>query len=379
MPTFRAALAVSRGAPLQIRDLRLDDPRPDEVLVRMHSVGVCHTDATVLGTSILPIAFPAVLGHEGAGKVIEVGSAVEHVVPGDSVVLSFGHCGLCRMCQHGHPAYCDRFDEHNFLGTRLDGSSTIFDGEQVVSGSFFGQSSFANLALANGSSVVRVDRNTDLSIAGPLGCGLLTGASAVRRILSAGEGDAFAVYGAGGVGFGALMMAKALGCDPIIAVDINTERLALARELGATHAIDGRSHDVHGQIQRATAATNGVHAAVETTGVDTVVRTGVETLRRGGHLVLNAPHRSTGQGLDVGALPSGITVSRTVMGDAVPSEIIPVMLQLHREGRFPFDRLIKTYDLEEIGQAFADAADGSTVKPVVQFPIPMLSERPTHD
>ncbi|MGY4099423.1 NAD(P)-dependent alcohol dehydrogenase [Nocardia sp. R16R-3T] len=368
MPIIQAAVAVAKNAPLELRELRLDDPRPDEVLVRMRAVGVCHTDATVLESPEFPPPFPAVLGHEGAGVVEAVGADVDHVKPGDKVVLSFGSCGRCRKCVQRHPAYCDDFNSYNFFGVRLDGSPTLFDGDEPLSGHYFAQSSFATHALGHRSNVVKVDDDMDLDIAGPLGCGLLTGASSVRNILRPDEGDSFVVYGAGGVGYGALMMAKVMGCDPIIAVDINDQRLALAEELGATHTINGKDADLADRIREITEANQGVDCAIDTTGLSTICKVGVETLRRGGRLGLIASHRQDGVGLDVAAIPLGAYVYGAVMGDAIPGEMVPLLVDLHRKGQFPVDRLIKFYDLEDINQAFADSADGSTIKPVIRFP-----------
>lgn len=368
MPTIQAAVAVAKRTPLEIKELRLDDPGPDDVLVRMHAVGVCHTDATVLNLDEFPPPFPAVLGHEGAGVVEAVGANVDHVKPGDKVALSYGSCGECRTCQKGHPAYCDAFYPYNFFGVRLDGSPTIFDGDTAISGHFFAQSSFATHALSHRRNTVKLADDTDLDIAGPLGCGLMTGAGAVRNVLEPTEGDSFVIYGAGGVGFGALMMAKVLGCTTLIAVDVNEDRLSLARELGATHTINGKDADVADQIAKITEANGGVDTALDTTGLATVVKTGVETLRGGGRLAMVGLYNQNGEGMDVAAIPLGASVHGVVEGDADPAEIIPHLLDLHREGRFPVERLITFYDLEQINAAFADSASGATIKPVIRFP-----------
>lgn len=368
MTQIRAAVAVAKRAPLEVKELRLDDPGPDDILVRMHSVGICHTDATVLGVDEFPPPFPAVLGHEGAGVVEAVGAEVTHVVPGDKVVLSYGSCGECRQCQKGHPAYCDAFFPYNFFGVRLDGSPTIFDGESAVSGHFFAQSSFATHALAHRRNTVKVPDEMDLDIAGPLGCGLMTGAGAVRNVLKPVEGDTFVVYGTGGVGFAAMLMAKALGCTTLIAVDVNEDRLTLAKELGATHTINGKDADVTEQITAIAEANGGVDAALDTTGLATVVKTGVDTLRSGGRLALVGLYNQNGEGIDVAGIPLGKSVHGVVVGDADAAEIIPFLVDLHLKGEFPLERLIKFYELDDINEAFADSHSGVTVKPVVRFP-----------
>lgn len=368
MPQIRAAVAVAKNAPLEVRDLRLDDPGPDDVLVRMHAVGVCHTDATVLTVDSFPPPFPAVLGHEGAGVVEAVGTDVDHVVPGDKVVLSYGSCGECRQCRKGHPAYCDAFYPYNFFGVRLDQTPTIFDGDTPMSGHFFAQSSFATHALSHRRNTVKVPDDMALDIAGPLGCGLMTGAGAVRNVLQPVAGDTVVVYGIGGVGFAAMLMAKVLGCTTIIAVDVNDDRLALAEELCATHTINGKDADVAARIAAIAEANGGVDAALDTTGLATVVRTGVETLRPGGRLALVGLHTQDGEGMDVAGIPLGKTVHGVVMGDADAAEIIPFLADLHLKGQFPIERLVKFYDLDDINQAFTDSHDGLTIKPVIRFP-----------
>lgn len=369
MPVVSAAVAVAKGSPLEVKELHLEDPGPDDVLVRMHAVGVCHTDATVLQVDAFPPPFPAVLGHEGAGVVEAVGANITHVKPGDKVALSFGSCGRCRECTQGHPAYCDEFYSYNFFGVRpADGSSTLFDGDTAVSGHFFAQSSFATMALAHRSNVVRLDDDVDLDIVGPLGCGVMTGAGTVRNVLKPDEGDSCVVYGTGGVGFGALMMAKAMGCSTIIAVDLNEDRLALAKELGATHTINGSAPDLAEQIAELTRANTGVDIAVDTTGLATISKVAVSTLRRGGRLGLVGLYHQNGEGMDVAAIPLGAYVYGVVLGDSTPSEMVPLLIDLHRQGKFPYDRLITFYELADINQAFADSHNGTAIKPVIRFP-----------
>ncbi len=197
----------------------------------------------------------------------------------------------------------------------------------------------------------------------------MTGAGTVRNVLKPDEGDICVVYGIGGVGFGALMMAKALGCSTIIAVDLNEDRLALARELGATHTINGAAPDLGEQITELTKANSGVDIAVDTTGLATISKTAVSTLRRGGRLGLLGFYNQNGEGMDVAAIPLGSYVYGVVEGDSVPpAEMVPLLVDLHRQGKFPFDRLITFYELADINQAFADSHAGTAIKPVIRFP-----------
>ncbi|MGH3956854.1 MAG: alcohol dehydrogenase catalytic domain-containing protein, partial [Mycobacterium sp.] len=175
-----AALSRSAESAFTLEEVELDGPRPDEVLVKIHATGLCHTDLTFKAQ----VPIPAVLGHEGAGVVQAVGDEVTHIRPGDHVVLSYRSCGECRQCGSGERAYCSRGARLNLSGTRLDGSSTLSQNGNGLFGSFFGQSSFAQYALAAADNTVVIDPSTDLAVAAPLGCGLQTGAGAVLNVLT---------------------------------------------------------------------------------------------------------------------------------------------------------------------------------------------------
>jgi len=232
-----AAVAVHPNTDFEFGKLQLADPRPDEVLVEVEAVGLCHTDIGARDGA-LPIELPAVLGHEGSGTVVSVGVDVTKVAPGDRVVMSFNSCGECANCKAGHVAYCDNFFPRNLKGCRPDGSDTLHGANGRVGGCFFGQSSFANYALAHKRNTVKVRKDAPLELLGPLGCGIQTGAGAVLNVLKPEKGSSFALFGCGGVGLAALMGARIAGCDPIVAVDKVSSRLDLARKLGATHVID---------------------------------------------------------------------------------------------------------------------------------------------
>lgn len=229
-----AALATAPKAPFELTELGLDDLRPDEVRVKMVATGVCHTDA-IVRDQVYPTPLPAVLGHEGAGVVEEVGSMVTSVRPGDSVVLSANSCGVCEQCLTGRPAYCTDFFGRNFSGTRADCSTALGNSGSAVSSHFFGQSSFATHVNVAARSVVKVDNDLPLQLLGPLGCGFQTGAGAVINSLRVRPGSAIAVFGTGAVGCAALMAAAAVGATTTVAIDIIDSRLTTAKELGATH------------------------------------------------------------------------------------------------------------------------------------------------
>lgn len=191
-----ALLVPSPSLPFRLTPILLPLPLPSETLIQIYATGLCHTDLSC-ASGVLPTGPNAILGHEGAGVVVSVGSSITHVQPGDSVLLSFSHCGACAQCRSGHPAYCHDFDRRNFGGVRADGTcgATTVEGGEACHSSFFGQSSFARHAVVDGSCVVRVARGTDLGLFAPLGCGMQTGAGAVLNTLRVGEGGTVAAFG----------------------------------------------------------------------------------------------------------------------------------------------------------------------------------------
>ncbi|MEC3853911.1 NAD(P)-dependent alcohol dehydrogenase [Paenarthrobacter ureafaciens] len=366
-----AAVVQEADADLVLRELELDEPRSDEIRVRLVATGVCHTDAAILH-QLYPTRLPIVLGHEGAGVVEAVGQAVTGIRPGDHVILSVNSCGHCVKCLTGDSAYCEDLFARNFGAARADGTTSLTAGGEPVGSHFFGQSSFASHANVAARSVVVVDANLDeLALLGPLGCGFQTGAGAVLNELRPAPGSTLAVFGTGAVGTAALMAARVAGCAKIIAVDVVPERLELARELGATDVINSRSEDPAERLHQITSG-RGLDFALDTTGIPAVLRTAVEALAiRGTAALVGAAKPGTEASFEIGAsLTRGWTFKTIVEGSAVPQVFIPALISLWRTGRFPFDKLVKTYPLAAINDAFADSANGTTVKPIVLFEQP---------
>jgi len=339
-----------------VDDLEVRDPGPGEVLVAISAAGLCHSDLSVVDGTI-PFPVPVVLGHEGAGVVEAVGSAVTSVLPGDHVVLSFTSCGECRNCRGGHPAYCADWLPMNLIGgRRADGSATVSRDGELLGGHFFGQSSFAERALVDERSLVKVDREVPLASIAPLGCGVQTGVGAVWNVLKPQAGSAVAVLGAGAVGLSAVMAATLSPATEIIAVDRVPERLELARELGATHTLS--------DVRELT----GVDGVVETTGSTAVLRAGVDALApRGTAVVVGAPPFGTEVALDVNGLLTGKRVVGLTLGDSETQSLVPTLVGLVKSGRMPLEKLIGTYAFDDIGRAVRDMTEGRTVKPVLLF------------
>ncbi|MFF0111671.1 NAD(P)-dependent alcohol dehydrogenase [Streptomyces prasinus] len=362
-----AAVVREKGS-FELGPVLLDAPRDDEVLVRIVATGLCHTDL-VVRDQVYPVPLPVVLGHEGAGVVESVGSAVEKVAPGDHVAVSFLPCGRCRPCFDGSPASCANFNAINFAGRRPDGSHALRPaaGDGTLHDRFFGQSSFATHAVTNERNTVKVRADAPLELLGPLGCGIQTGAGTVLRALKVGAGATFAVMGAGAVGLSAVMAARVTGATTVIAVDVLPSRLELATELGATHVVNGGEKDAVDEIRRITGG--GVDFALDTTGLPALIGQMVEALRqRGTGAVLGASGADAVIGLPANAfMQSCKTLMGVVEGDSVPDVFVPQLLDLHMQGRFPFDRLVRFYDFDRIDEAAADAASGAAVKPVLRI------------
>lgn len=367
MPTTRAAVVESGGAPFVLTDVELDEPRPHEALVRIRAAGLCHTDLGA-AAGALPFPLPGVLGHEGAGVVEAVGSAVTGIVPGDHVVLSFTSCGGCRNCRGGHPAYCADWLPLNLIGGRRgDGSGTITRDGAVLGGHFFGQSSFADLALVEERSLVKVDPDVPLELIAPLGCGVQTGVGAVWKVLRPEVGSTLVVLGAGAVGLSSVMAAALTPATTIIAVDRVPERLALAGELGATHTVNAAEADLTEAVLELSGG-QGADGVVETTGNTAVIRQGVDALApRGTLAVVGAPPFGTEVSLDANAMIPGRTVVGLTLGDAETRTVIPALVRLVRDGRLPLDRLISHYPFADIDRAVRDMTAGKAVKPVLTF------------
>jgi aryl-alcohol dehydrogenase len=365
--TTRAAVVESGGAPFTLTDVELDEPGPGEALVRIVATGLCHTDLGVASGG-LPFPLPGVLGHEGAGVVEAVGPHVTGVAPGDHVVLSFTSCGGCHNCRDGHPAYCATWLPLNLIGgRRADGTSTISRAGQPLGGHFFGQSSFAERALVDERSLVRVDPNVQLESIAPLGCGVQTGVGAVWNVLKPRAGSSLVVLGAGAVGLSAVMAAALTPATTVIAVDKVAERLELAGELGATHTVNAGETDVAEAILALTGG-RGADGVVETTGSVAVLRKGADALApRGTLVVVGAPPFGTEVALDVNALLPGKKIVGLTLGDSETQTSIPALVELVRDGRLPLHRLISHYPFADIEQAVRDMNAGKTIKPVLTF------------
>ena len=366
METTTAAVVRTPGGRFTVEELTLDSLRPQEILVRVAGAGICHTDL-VCRDQWFPVPLPLVLGHEGSGVVEAVGSGVSLVEVGDHVVMSMHSCRSCEFCRTAAPGYCVHHYDLNFGGRRPDGSATLHDAAGDVNGHFFAQSSFATRAIATEHNVVKVSKDLPLSMLGPLGCGIQTGAGSIINSLKVEVGSTVAVFGTGAVGLSAVMAAVVSGATQIIGVDIHDQRLEMATQLGATQIVNGKDVDAKDAILELTGG-RGVDYSLETTAVPAVARQAVECLALLGTCgLVGVPPSGTELALDFHSVLFGRFVRGIIGGDARAQLFIPTLIDLWQQGRFPFDKLIRTYPLSAINEAAHDAETGATIKPVIDM------------
>ncbi|MBW8751694.1 MAG: NAD(P)-dependent alcohol dehydrogenase [Propionibacteriales bacterium] len=360
---MRTTVAVvnEQGGDFSLEEVDLEGPRSDEVLVRMVATGLCHTDITMKG--FLPAEmFPNVFGHEGAGVVEEVGADVSGIEVGDHVVMSFRSCRTCAKCSAGLVGYCESTLLLNYMGLRMDGSTSYTRDGSPVFGSFFGQSSLSRHAIAYADNCVVVDKSLDLTRLAPYGCGFQTGAGTVLNVLQPGADDSLAVFGVGAVGLAALAAARYAGAGTLVAVDPLAARRDIAERFGAI-GVDPTDASVVDRVRELTGG--GASYAIDTTAIPAVVKQAQQALAVRGTLVALGlgPEEYTLDAIDL--LQNGKTVMASVEGDSDPQEMVPRLIAMHAAGDFDLDDLVTTYPFEEINSAVADVLAGKVVKPLL--------------
>lgn len=357
------AVVNSQGADFSIEEIELGEPLADEVLVKIVATGLCHTDIHLKG--FLPEEmFPNVFGHEGSGIVEAVGESVSGIDIGDHVVLSFRSCRGCENCKNDLVGYCDSSLLLNYMGMRMDGSTTYSRDGSPVFGNFFGQSSLSQYAIAYADNCVVVDKSVDLTKVAPYGCGFQTGAGTVLNVLNPTPTDSLVVFGCGAVGLSALAAAKHLGVGTIIAVDPLESRRAIAAGYGAIGVDPTAEDDVVAKVKELTGGTGATYA-IDTTAISAVVKQAQQALKVRGTLV------ALGLGAEeyaidaIDLLQTGKVIKASIEGDSDPLEMVPRLIALNAAGEFDVDGLIATYPFSEINTAVADVLAGKVVKPVL--------------
>lgn len=362
---IRAAVFTSgSGKDCTFQKLDLQPPNPGELLIRTGATGICHTDLAVADY----IPRPALLGHELAGEVARVGGGVTDFKAGDRVVATFGYCGACGNCQEASPAYCDHHERLNFAGVRPDGSASCHDAEGGAPyAAFFQQSGFADYAIVQAASAVKIPDAMPFHVAAPLGCGVQTGAGAVLRSLDCQPGKSIVIFGLGTVGLVAVMAAKLRGCDPIIAVDLNEDRMDVAKTYGAHHALNGGSPTLLDNIRDL--ASGGAHYAIEGTGNLDIYQIAIQCLRPKGVCgLLTVP----GQYDKPVPHPGGMAMMSTrqigiIEGDSDVKTFLPELIAMQMSGELPYEKLISCFAFDEINAAMDALREQHVFKPVLTF------------
>ncbi|HEX8374628.1 MAG TPA: zinc-dependent alcohol dehydrogenase family protein [Geminicoccaceae bacterium] len=361
-----AAPPYAASRPLAIESLELDPPGPGEALVRIAAAGLCHSDLSVIDGN-RPRPVPMALGHEAAGVVEEVGPGVADLARGDRVVCVFvPSCGRCAPCAEGRPALCEPGAAANGAGTLLSGARRLRRHDGTPVHHHLGVSAFAEYATVSRRSLVRVDPDLPLEEAALFGCAVLTGVGAVVNTARMPAGSSAAVIGLGGVGLCSVLGALAAGAREIVAVDLADDKLALARQLGATATFDARDPDCAEQVRSATGG--GVEFAFELAGSVRALELAYRITRRGGTTVTAGlpPPAATMPLPAVNLVAEERTLKGSYIGTAVPSRDIPRYIQLYRRGRLPVDRLMSgTLPLGEINEGFDRLHEGRAIRQVV--------------
>src|SRR5262252_3631252 len=362
---MRAAVLYQPGEPLRVEEVELAAPRAGEVRVRVAAAGVCHSDYHYMRGDLVG-NLPAVLGHEGAGVVEEVGPGVTSVRPGDHVVLLWRtSCGRCEFCSTGRPALCPDGAAVRASGRMPDGTSRLSrDGVEIKH--FLGVSCFAEQTVCQERSVLKLPDGVPLPVGAVAGCAVMTGVGAVVNTARVEPGSSVLVVGAGGVGLCAIMGAVLAGAARIVAADLNAGRLELATAFGATDVVDASREDVVQAVKQVTGG--GVDYAFEVIGLPATVVQAVKALRAGGTAVaIGIAPAGAAAPVDLGELVrQEKTLKGSIYGSTRPQADFPRLFELYRRGRLPLDRLVtRQWPLQEINEAYEALAAGTVARSVV--------------
>ncbi len=364
-----AAVAFQAGKPLEIVTLDLEGPKAGEVLVEIKATGVCHTDAYTLSGNDPEGLFPAVLGHEGAGVVLEVGPGVTSLVPGDHVIpLYTPECRNCKFCLSGRTNLCQAIRSTQGKGLMPDGTSRFsYKGQQVLH--YMGTSTFANHTVLPEIALAKIRKDAPFEKVCYIGCGVTTGVGAVINTAKVRPGSNVAVFGLGGIGLNVLQGARMVGADKIIGVDLNPEREAMARKFGMTHFINPKdTPDVVAAIAELT--DGGVDYSFECIGNVNVMRQALECCHKGwGESVIIGV---AGAGQEIATRPFQLVTGRvwkgSAFGGAKGRTDVPKIVDWYMDGKIAIDDLIThVMPIEDINKAFDLMHHGESIRTVVTF------------
>jgi S-(hydroxymethyl)glutathione dehydrogenase/alcohol dehydrogenase len=373
----RAAVALEAGKPLEIMEVNLEGPKAGEVLVEIKATGICHTDEFTRSGADPEGLFPAILGHEGAGVVVEVGEGVTSLKPGDHVIpLYTPECRECASCLSGKTNLCTRIRATQGHGVMPDGTTrfSMLDGTPIHH--YMGCSTFANHTVLPEISLAKVREDAPFDKICYIGCGVTTGIGAVINTAGVEIGSTAAVFGLGGIGLNVIQGLRMAGADKIIGVDINPEKKAMAERFGMTHFVNPKEIEgsVVAHIVEMTKTefdqTGGVDYSFDATGNVQVMRDALE-----------CTHRGWGQSIIIGVAPAGAEISTrpfqlvtgrvwkgTAFGGAKGRTDVPKIVDWYMDGKIEIDPMIThTLSLDEINHGFDLMHEGKSIRAVVTF------------
>jgi S-(hydroxymethyl)glutathione dehydrogenase/alcohol dehydrogenase len=363
---MKAAVMYEPNTPLKIEEVTLDEPQANEVLVKMVATGTCHSDLHFMKGE-MPQPVPIVMGHEGAGIVEKVGPGVTTLQPGDHVIMmvSFS-CGKCRYCSEGRPTLCVENLPIASNATLPGGGMRLHKGDQELH-HIFGLASFAEYAVVNERSCVKVRDDAPFEVVCLLGCGISTGIGAAINTTGMAPGESIVIYGCGGVGLGAVMGAKLVGAGKLIAVDMLDQKLDLAKELGADFVINASREEPMGKIMEITGG--GADYALECIGNTDVMTQAFGSIHNGGKcIILGMAPLGTSLNIQTYEFLLGKILIGCMQGDIVAQVHIPRYVDLYMDGKLPIDKMItRSHTLDEINEAFTALDKGEVIRSVIKF------------
>lgn len=366
----RAAVAFAPGEPLKIVEIDVAPPQKGEVLVRITHTGVCHTDAFTLSGNDPEGVFPCVLGHEGAGIVVEVGDGVTSVKPGDHVIpLYTAECGECLFCKSGKTNLCTAVRATQGKGVMPDGTTRFsYNGEPVYH--YMGCSTFSEFTVVAEVSLAKVNPEANPEQVCLLGCGVTTGLGAVKNTANVEKGDSVAVFGLGCLGLAVIQGAKQVEAGRIIAIDVNPEKFALAREFGATDCVNPKDHDKPIQEVIVEMTGWGVDHSFECIGNVHVMRAALECAHRGwGQSVIIGV---AGAGQEISTRPFQLVTGRkwlgTAFGGVKGRSELPGMVEDSMSGKLDLSPYVThTLPMEQVNTAFELLHEGKAIRTVLHY------------
>ena len=364
---FRAAVLHRPRERLTIKTVESVPLKPGDVLVRIRATSLCHTDLEVVeGQLVTPM--PIVLGHEAAGTIAEIGAGVSGLAVGDPVVISWNpHCGHCFYCEQDQPILCETFIANGPKALQFDGEARLMlDGRPLHNLMYI--ASFAEYCVVPAQSAVRVPAEIPFDRACLIGCGVMTGFGAATRIAKVAFGSSALVIGCGAVGLSAVQGARLAGAERVVAVDLDEQKLALARDLGATDTLTAGADDLLAAI-RALTQGRGADYVFEAAGNERAFRLSAEAVRPGGQIVwLGKLNVNQDVAFRWGALMGEKRIVRSSYGGARPQRDFPLLARAYLDGALKLDGLIsRRIALDDINEGFAALKAGKVVRAVVTF------------